>query len=587
MSRFILLLLIVFNSYCYSNNKAIEELNKFKQNPNNYIAQYTNVPKEASINSSNIKEQSLHKAYNDETSIVIRNSFNQRPDVGIHENSFAKSNLIITNADSIVTGISNEYIDCRAVKNCQSQLNDKIEYCTATPAARTYQCSKSRNVDVVIPNKVNKTIKVQLTTNAKYGGRYQYNLKTQTLIYNDGGVQLINQDAHINDISCNNFNFKVLSTAHYPGSHTADVSIGAYQLGDCNNPVVDIHIGQGGNYHKYKYALRGVVVTVYMESQDSPVVTDSFASDCAEINKRIDLGLCTETKNVCVEPNASKVINGVEVTRDCWRYESSYGCGVSNAFNNCSSLDARQCLKIGTECTKFNSGICIEQRNSYRCFTKKCEDNSNIICGDAQKILCLDGNCVDKASPAESSFSDSAAKLSVISQAIKNTPESFTEDTRFIFPGQIMSCRKSSYGFSDCCKNKGWGQDLELVKCSDEEKALGLSKQDGRAIFINKYNHKNSDRSDEIYCVFDSKIAKIIQEQGRHGQLSLTFGAGKHPDCGGISPNQLAKINIDKINLSDAFADAIANHKGENLGDNKKLLDKIQAYYTDKKVGNA
>jgi hypothetical protein len=37
----------------------------------------------------------------------------------------------------------------------------------------------------------------------------------------------------------------------------------------------------------------------------------------------------------------------------------------------------------------------------------------------------------------------------------------------------------------------------------------------------------------QVYCVFDGKLARIIQEQGRRDQLGVKFGSGDSPNCRG------------------------------------------------------
>ena len=36
------------------------------------------------------------------------------------------------------------------------------------------------------------------------------------------------------------------------------------------------------------------------------------------------------------------------------------------------------------------------------------------------------------------------------------------------------------------------------------------------------------------YCQFDSKLAQIVQQQGRNGQLHIGFGGASSPDCRGL-----------------------------------------------------
>jgi conjugal transfer mating pair stabilization protein TraN len=41
------------------------------------------------------------------------------------------------------------------------------------------------------------------------------------------------------------------------------------------------------------------------------------------------------------------------------------------------------------------------------------------------------------------------------------------------------------------------------------------------------------------YCQFDSKLAQIVQQQGRNGQLHIGFGGASSPDCRGITVAEL------------------------------------------------
>ncbi|MBF4211580.1 conjugal transfer protein TraN, partial [Pseudomonas donghuensis] len=65
----------------------------------------------------------------------------------------------------------------------------------------------------------------------------------------------------------------------------------------------------------------------------------------------------------------------------------------------------------------------------------------------------------------------------------------------------------------------------------------------------------------KVYCVFDGKLARIIQEQGRRDQLGEKFGSGDSPDCRGITVPELQSIDFDKINFSDFYEDLMKNQK--------------------------
>jgi len=56
------------------------------------------------------------------------------------------------------------------------------------------------------------------------------------------------------------------------------------------------------------------------------------------------------------------------------------------------------------------------------------------------------------------------------------------------------------------------------------------------------------------YCCFHTVLARIIQEQGRD-QLGLGWGGPQQPNCGGLSVEQLSRIDFSRIDLSEYIDD--------------------------------
>jgi conjugal transfer mating pair stabilization protein TraN len=52
------------------------------------------------------------------------------------------------------------------------------------------------------------------------------------------------------------------------------------------------------------------------------------------------------------------------------------------------------------------------------------------------------------------------------------------------------------------------------------------------------------------YCVFDSKMARIIQEEGVLKQLNPNaFGTAKNPTCAGITVGQLQQLDLERVDF--------------------------------------
>lgn len=144
-----------------------------------------------------------------------------------------------------------------------------------------------------------------------------------------------------------------------------------------------------------------------------------------------------------------------------------------------------------------------------------------------------------------------------------------------IFTGKAASCRDANLiavNAMNCCgDSKGWAQGI-YASCSAEENLIRTAKKDGRALKIGRYcsndvlgiclEHRTG------YCVFPSKIAYDVQIQGRGGQLHRGFGSGESPNCSGITPSEMQKINMDNIDFTNVKNNIMQQG---NLPNSKKL----------------
>ncbi len=143
--------------------------------------------------------------------------------------------------------------------------------------------------------------------------------------------------------------------------------------------------------------------------------------------------------------------------------------------------------------------------------------------------------------------------------------------------GSAKFCKKFAAGFSSCCKDGGWGQDVGLARCSSEEKALGKAKENKLTVSIGEFCSKKvlgvCLEKKRSYCQFDSKLAQIVQQQGRNGQLHIGFGKASSPDCRGITQTELQQIKFDKLDFSNFFDDLQKNKK---IPDNDTLTKRVR-----------
>lgn len=115
----------------------------------------------------------------------------------------------------------------------------------------------------------------------------------------------------------------------------------------------------------------------------------------------------------------------------------------------------------------------------------------------------------------------------------------------------------------------------ELMSCEPEEQQLGMHRADGLSHYVGSYCSKKvlggCVQRSQSYCTYNSKLAKIINVQGR-AQLGMSFGDPKSPDCSGFTVETFKNIDFSKIDMSE-FVDDIMN--GVDRPDGKGISDTI------------
>ena len=297
-------------------------------------------------------------------------------------------------------------------------------------------------------------------------------------------------------------------------------------------------------------------------------VSTRWENSCAQNPATAACGL---TKNQCIEGAGTRTIKGVPVYQACWKYQKSYQCGQGEV-DTCNQYQS--CKRTDNQCIKTVNGQCIKWNNNYTCKVETC-DNTTLICGETS--FCLDGECFAPEGTKNDEFNQAASNLAAVSDAAKGLG-----DPPMIFTGKPMACTKKVGGFIDCCKDSGWGSDLGLAECKPEDKALAEAKEKKLTIYVGQYCAEKvlgvCLRKKKAYCAFDSKLARIVQQQGKP-QLGLSFGSAKTPDCSAISPEQMQQMDFSKINFSDFYSDL---HSNMTLPDNGQIQQRIEQAMKEK-----
>jgi hypothetical protein len=236
-----------------------------------------------------------------------------------------------------------------------------------------------------------------------------------------------------------------------------------------------------------------------------------------------------------------------DVNRKC-----SFIDNCKNIPSNCS-FKSSQCLD-----TSKKDDSCVYTQNLYSCATTTTTSTAQVDCGS--NIYCLNGQCEKSEENSDNDFVKPISYLTALNQAGKDNDGA--HDLK-IFTGGAKSCEKDSVSYNNCCKDSGWGQDYAGASCSTEEQELAQMQSKKLCHYVGSYCSKKVPlvggclKTKKSSCCFNSKIARIIIEQGR-SQLGMGWGSAQSPDCRGFTPDEMSRLKFDKMDLSEIASD-IAN----------------------------
>ncbi|WP_096850974.1 type-F conjugative transfer system mating-pair stabilization protein TraN, partial [Escherichia coli] len=291
-------------------------------------------------------------------------------------------------------------------------------------------------------------------------------------------------------------------------------------------------------------------ITLTIQVPSRKWVPDVIWTESCPFSK--ELGKLTKTE--CTEAGGNRTLvkdgQSYSMYQSCWAYRDTYVTQSADKGTCQTYTDNPACTLVSHQCAFYSEeGACLHEYATYSCESRT--SGKVMVCGG--DVFCLDGEC-DKAQSGKSNdFAEAVSQLAALAAAGKDVAALNGVDVR-AFTGEAKFCRKAAAGFSNCCKDGGWGQDVGLAKCNSEEKALGKAKDNKLTVSVGEFCSKKvlgvCLQKKRSYCQFDSKLAQIVQQQGRNGQLRIGFGSAKHPDCRGITVDELQKIQFDRLDFT-------------------------------------
>lgn len=284
----------------------------------------------------------------------------------------------------------------------------------------------------------------------------------------------------------------------------------------------------------------------------------------------------------CTSGRDTRILNGLPVTRNCWAWEKPMVCQVAGLNSTCTVFEGEAgCQRVQSDClARTDAGQCVHWEDRYRCEGT----GQGGTTSDCKSLtVCAGGYCETvEPEPANEDFAASATWLNVLDEMAKDAEKSFTEQQLTIFDGTNNSCRVGALGVLNCCNDSGWGNGI-FGSCTEAEFDLMDRMVASATHYIGTYCAKSFFvclQKRRVYCQFNSKLARVFNEQLRiltgetwgtsrpayryvetcqDGGDRCTYTPvvieGTGPNCAGVTVEEMEAVELDDIDLSEAFAD--------------------------------
>lgn len=315
-------------------------------------------------------------------------------------------------------------------------------------------------------------------------------------------------------------------------------------------------------------------------SSRTEVTTSRDESQCAGLaadsSCQPDTETCTDSDPV------TRIVDGIAVTQPCWAWSRSYNCAQFTKAQDCQTLESTPgCSLVREDC--LSGEPCRTWERVYDCpVPDQPADTSQFICdGD---VYCIDGSCETIEREANDEFKDAVVALNAMDQARRE----FDPDTLTLFKGMRNTCSSKVFGVLNCCKGKGFPlipgiQLLVALGCSREEMVLHQRDVQGLCAYAGTYCSDSflgvCLTKKKVYCCFESKLSRILQEQGRQ-QLNKPWGKPKTEQCLGFTIDEFSRLDLSKMDFSEVYAEFTdAARLPDELQAATEIQQKIEDYY--------
>ncbi|NML94353.1 conjugal transfer protein TraN [Novosphingobium olei] len=320
--------------------------------------------------------------------------------------------------------------------------------------------------------------------------------------------------------------------------------------------------------------------TPYTVTGENVVTTTRDESQCAGLASD---STCQQDTESCTDSDpVTRIVDGVSVTQPCWAWSRSYTCAKFTQAQDCQALETTPgCNLVREDC--LTDEPCRTWERVYDCPVPDQPATTNQFICDGD-VYCIDGSCETIEREANDEFKDAVVALNAMNQARRE----FDPDNLTLFKGTRETCSSKVFGVLNCCKGKGFPlipgiQLLVALGCSREEMLLHQKDAQGLCAYVGTYCSSSflgvCLTKRKVYCCFESKLSRILQEQGRQ-QLNKPWGKPKTEQCLGFTIDEFARLDLSKMDFSEVYAEFTdAARLPDELQATQEIQQKIEDYY--------
>ena len=164
-------------------------------------------------------------------------------------------------------------------------------------------------------------------------------------------------------------------------------------------------------------------------------------------------------------------------------------------------------------------------------------------CGSVR--WCVGADCESVEPQSNTGFVEATTRLNM---ALELGGDEFDRDDMRFFTGQRRACHIHFGGLANCCRNSGLL--VGLANCSASERELAEERNAGNTHYLGRYCSRRTFfgvciRHSRAWCVFGSKLGRILQQQGR-AQLGIGWSS-----CRGLTVAEIEGIDFARLDLSE------------------------------------